>query len=158
MTELMNLVISDLDLQIEEKKAVITVDTLFTIRGHARQLQQAFQNLLGNALKYTRPGVTPHIRISCSKVPVQSMSPTVNTGDTSGELYKITVADNGLGFDQKDAERIFNVFTRLHSQTEFKGSGVGLSIVRKAIENHKGFITAESSPGEGSRFMVFLPA
>ncbi len=157
MTQLMNVVLSDLDLQVEEKGAVITVDPLFTIRGQARQLQQAFQNLIGNALKYTRPGVAPRVSITCTKVPFAELPQSAQTAGNR-DFYRITVADNGLGFEQKDAGRIFKVFTRLHSQAEFKGSGVGLSIVRKAIENHHGFVTVESVPGAGSRFMVFLPA
>jgi signal transduction histidine kinase len=70
---------------------------------------------------------------------------------------KITIADNGIGFDQEDAERIFNVFTRLHGNTDFRGTGIGLSIVRKVVENHHGFITAEGNPGKGAVFQVYLP-
>ena len=70
----------------------------------------------------------------------------------------IEVADNGIGFDQRDADRIFSVFTRLHANLEYKGTGVGLSIVRKVIENHDGYVTAFSKPGEGALFKIYIPA
>ncbi len=74
------------------------------------------------------------------------------------QFNAIKIKDNGIGFEQKDADKIFNVFIRLHGNTEFRGTGVGLSIVRKVIENHNGYITAESKPGEGAVFNIYLPA
>lgn len=157
LNEIINMVLSDLDLEIEEKNAEIFVVDLFETKGHQRQLQQAFQNLITNSLKYSKPGVAPviHITASCiiGKEIVQMISPEEQ------HLYfnVISIRDNGIGFEQKDAERIFNVFIRLHGNTEFKGTGVGLSIVRKVIENHHGYITAESNPGEGAVFNIYLP-
>lgn len=158
LNQLIDLVLGDLDLEIEEKGASITVDKLFSIRGHHRQLQQAFQNLIGNALKYSRPGVTPHIHISCNTVLGRDSGLHLSPDEQDRTYYLVRVADNGIGFEQKDAERIFNVFTRLHGNAEFRGTGIGLSIVRKVLENHQGYIAAESSPGRGSVFRVYLPA
>ena len=150
-------VLSDLDLEIEEKKAVVKVGKLFTVKGHRRQLQQAFQNLIGNALKYIKPDTAPVISITCSKVKGSEANLPLKPEVQAKDYYQVTVMDNGIGFDQEDADRIFNVFTRLHGLTEYKGTGVGLSIVRKVIENHNGHIWAESQPGEGATFKILLP-
>ena len=158
MNQLIDLVLGDLDLEIEEKGATINVDKLFTVRGHHRQLQQAFQNLIGNALKYTKPGNTPQVNISYKKTIGKNSGLHLEPEEQDREYFVVQVADNGIGFEQKDAERIFNVFTRLHGNSEFRGTGVGLSIVRKVLENHNGYITAQSSPGAGSVFMLYLPA
>jgi PAS domain S-box-containing protein len=150
-------VLGDLDLEIEEKRAVVTVAKLFVYKGHRRHLQQAFQNLLSNALKYSKPGMPPVISISCSKVHGNEVAHHLSGEAQSKDYYLVTVRDNGIGFEQEDADRIFNVFTRLHGMAEYKGTGVGLSIVRKVIENHQGHIWAESAPGEGSAFFILLP-
>jgi light-regulated signal transduction histidine kinase (bacteriophytochrome) len=157
MNQLVDQVLGDLDLEIEEKDAKITVDKLFTIYGHHRQLQQAFQNLIGNAIKYSKPGVAPQIKISCNKIFGKSIGINLSPEEQQKEFYEIRVSDNGVGFEQQDAERIFNVFTRLYGNAEYKGTGVGLSIVRKVIENHHGYITAQSKPGAGATFSVLLP-
>jgi light-regulated signal transduction histidine kinase (bacteriophytochrome) len=158
MNRLIDLVLEDLDLEIEDKRATITVDKLFTIQGHHRQLQQAFQNLISNALKYRKPDVVPQIKIGCSKVRGKDSGLQLSVEDGQKTYYCITVRDNGIGFEQQDAERIFNVFTRLHGNTEYRGTGIGLSIVRKVVENHNGQVWAEGKPGEGATFNVLLPA
>ena len=151
------LVLGDLEMEIQEKGAVIIVGSLPVIKGHKRQIQQIFQNLIGNALKYSRAGVIPEIYISSKIVKGFDTSLNLSVDDQQKQFYLIEVKDNGIGFKQDDAERIFNVFTRLHGTTEYMGTGVGLTIVRKAIENHNGFITAESEPGKGATFKIFLP-
>ena len=153
LNELIKLVLEDLELEADEKGATITFDRLPTINGHKRQLQQLFQNLIGNALKYNRPGMAPEIRITCSHV----RDPQLHA-DEAKDFYLIEVKDNGIGFEQSNAERIFNVFTRLHGSAEYRGTGVGLSIARKVVENHHGWIDAISQPGEGSTFRIHLPA
>ena len=150
-------VLEDLDLEMEARKAVVQVGSLATVRGNFRQLQQVFQNLIGNALKYSQPGSTPQINIDCKTIRAEDAGLLRSEEELHHEFYVISVKDNGIGFEQSDAERIFNVFTRLHGNAEYKGTGIGLSIVRKVIENHKGFVTAESAPGRGSVFQVFLP-
>ena len=139
-------VLDDLELDIEEKKATINVGTLPVINGYRRQLQQLFQNLIGNALKYGKKEVPPVINIQTRAV------------EENGRKYHlITFEDNGIGFEQEFAEKIFHMFTRLHGKAEYSGTGVGLAIVKKVVENHNGFIRAESVPGKGSTFYVYLP-
>jgi PAS domain S-box-containing protein len=154
----LQLVQEDLELEIQEKKAEINVSALPTVTGNKRQLQQLFFNLVGNALKYSRQNVPPHIDISSRTVKGRDVVRQAPNAQSNREYHLIEVADNGLGFAQEDAERIFQVFTRLHGVSEYRGSGIGLSIVRKVAENHKGWVWAESTPGLGSKFYVLLPA
>jgi signal transduction histidine kinase len=149
-------VLEDLELEIEERHAVIKLDPLPTIKGHRRQLQQLFQNLISNAIKYHKPGILPEVHISCRKAGDDVPVPMPTTKPLN-MYFLIEVRDNGIGFEQENADRIFNVFTRLHGNTEYKGSGVGLSIVRKVVENHSGYIWAESTSGEGATFKILLP-
>lgn len=140
-------VLEDLELDIEEKMAVIRVAKLPTVKGYRRQLQQLFQNLISNALKYTRADVSAIIDVTASEVT-----------ENGRRYYLIAVKDNGIGFEPEYADKIFQMFTRLHGKNEYSGTGVGLSIVKKVVENHNGFIRVESIPGEGSTFSVYLPA
>lgn len=114
-----------------------------SLEGDATQLQQLMQNLLGNALKFCRPGVPPVVEVSASMI--------------DSETCEIRVADNGIGFDEKYLDRIFSVFERLHGENEYEGTGIGLAICQKIVERHGGFITATSRPGEGATFIVQLP-
>ncbi len=150
-------VLEDLELEIEEKGAKITVGSLPSITGHRQQIQQLFQNLLGNALKYSRPGIPPEIEISSRLVYGHETTLSLKGPEAENQYHLIEVNDKGIGFDQKDAERIFHVFTRLHGKTEYPGTGIGLSIVQKVVDNHNGHIWAESEPGKGSSFKVLLP-
>lgn len=146
LNQKLQVVLEDLELDIQEKAAVIYVPQLPIIKGYTRQIQQLFQNLISNALKYCRTGVTPEITI------------TVDIVDEDGQPYHcIAVKDNGIGFEQQHAEKIFQMFSRLHAQSEYSGTGVGLSIVKKVIENHNGIIRAKSRLGDGATFKVFLP-
>jgi PAS domain S-box-containing protein len=157
LNTLLKVVIADLDLEIEQKGAKINVEVLGTIQGHQRQLQQVFQNLIGNALKYSKPGVKPVLNIQSTKVLQKDTELHLSSEERIKFYCLITISDNGIGFEQKDAERIFNVFTRLHGNAEYRGTGVGLSIVRKVIENHNGYITATGEPGKGATFKIYLP-
>jgi PAS domain S-box-containing protein len=152
------LVLEDLELEIQEKKASVTVEPLPSIRGNKRQIQQLFFNLLGNALKYSKEGVPPLIHIGYKLINADHLEHAVPPGKLSGTYHLIEVSDNGVGFEQKDAERIFQVFTRLFTGGAYRGTGIGLSIVRKVAENHGGWVWAESSPSKGARFKVVLPA
>jgi PAS domain S-box-containing protein len=158
MNQLIELVLEDLDLEIEDREATITVDKLFSMQGHQRQLQQAFQNLIGNSLKYSKPGIAPVISISYERLVGKETGLKLSQEEQEQVFYSIRVSDNGIGFEQAESERIFNVFTRLHGNTEYRGTGIGLSIVRKVIENHNGHIWANSEPGVGSTFHILLPA
>lgn len=150
-------VLEDLELQIDEKNAIIEVGKLPVITGYRRQLQQLFQNLIGNALKYGKPGVPPEITITSRQVHGKDTGEDITGEAADKDYHLIEVRDKGIGFEQKYAEKIFNVFTRLHGNAEYRGTGVGLSIVRKVMENHNGFVRAESIPDEGAVFKVYFP-
>lgn len=150
-------VLEDLELEIEEKGAKITVGSLPSITGHRQQIQQLFQNLVSNALKYARPGTPTEIEISSRPVYGHETPLPLNETEAEKQYHLLEIKDNGIGFDQKDAERIFHVFTRLHGKTEYPGTGIGLSIVQKVVDNHNGHIWAESEPGKGASFKVLLP-
>lgn len=150
-------VLDDLELEIAEREAMITINPLPVVKGERRQLQQLFQNLISNALKYTRPHDKPQIHISSRQIKGKETALALSNCEGDKYFHLIEVKDKGIGFEQSDADRIFNVFTRLHGNTEYKGSGIGLSIVRKAVENHNGYIWAESQPGQGATFNVLLP-
>ncbi len=151
-------VLLDLDLYIAEKNASIKIGDLPVTKGFPRQLQQLFQNLISNALKYSMPDVPPHIDISSHLVSGRDTGVELPAEENDKSFYLISVRDNGIGFEQHHAERIFKIFQRLHGNYEYKGTGVGLSIARKVVENHDGYIWAESKPGEGSTFNILLPA
>ncbi len=158
LNEKVSKVLEDLEVEIQQKNAVVTVDKLPTIHGYRRQDQQLFQNLVSNALKYQRPGVAPEIHISSAVV--DGNIPELNQSlDTAAErYYKIDISDNGIGFDPEQSEKIFKLFHRLHGNAEYGGTGVGLSIAQKVAENHGGKIIASSEEGNGATFSVFLPA
>lgn len=152
-----NLVLSDLELQIAEKTAIIRIEPLPGVKGYRRQLQQLFQNLIGNALKYSKEGITPEIIIRAGIVTGAAIPLNLPEEYTGKEYHLIEVQDNGIGFEQQYAERIFQMFQRLWGKTEYSGTGIGLSIARKVVENHKGYIWAKSEPGNGATFFVALP-
>jgi signal transduction histidine kinase len=127
------------------------------VTGHKRQLQQLFHNLIQNALKYSQKHVTPHVTVTAEIVTGESSSFNLPEEKKSDQYHLIKVQDNGIGFEQEYAERIFKMFQRLHGKTEYSGSGVGLAIVKRVVENHKGYIAAESKPGEGATFKILLP-
>jgi signal transduction histidine kinase len=156
LNETLNAVLEDLDILIEEKKGRIISDQLPMIKGQPRQIQQLFHNLLSNALKYSRKDIPPEVSIRVSNDIPHDAIPLFYSHHNK-EFYLFEIRDNGIGFQQEEAEKIFNVFQRLHATAEFTGNGIGLAIVRKVIENHKGFIWAEGKPNEGSAFFVVLP-
>jgi PAS domain S-box-containing protein len=149
LSEILQGVLSDLETRIQEKKAKVEVGALPTLEADATQMRQLFQNLIANALKFQRAGAQPEIKITASKP-----SKGVPNG---GTRCRITVEDNGIGFDNKYVEQIFKVFERLHGRDEYEGTGIGLAICRKVVERHGGTIQAEGVPGKGSRFTVELP-
>ena len=157
LNERLQQVLTDLEVQIEEKSAQITIDPLPVVHGYGRQLQQLFQNLVSNALKYSQPEVAPLIHITSGTVAGNEVPGPITEQQQQGRYHLLQVRDNGIGFEQKYAERIFQMFQRLHGRSEYAGTGVGLSIARKVVDNHCGFIMAESEPGKGSTFKVYLP-
>jgi signal transduction histidine kinase len=151
------LVLEDLELLIREKQAVITVGELPVVKGHRRQLQQLLSNLITNALKYSKPGEAPRVDIRSRILSGSETGLKLKPDEMNRAYHLIEVEDKGIGFEQKDAERIFNVFTRLRDDEENKGTGVGLAIASKVVRNHGGFIKAESAPNVGTTFKVYLP-
>lgn len=148
----------DLELDIQQKDAKIIVGQLPVVNGYRRQLQQLFHNLLTNGIKYNKPGITPEVSITASVVEGKDIVMEGSPLDATRQYHLIEIRDNGIGFDQKESDRIFQMFTRLHGNSEYGGTGVGLSIVRKVVENHNGKIVAEGEPGVGANFKVYLPA
>jgi light-regulated signal transduction histidine kinase (bacteriophytochrome) len=158
LNEKIQKVLADLELPIEEKNAQIFVERMPVIRGNRRQIQQVFQNLISNAIKYSKPGVVPDVRISVSKLRGSEAPVPLPVDYKDKYYYLFEIKDNGIGFEQQYAEQIFKMFQRLHGKTEYAGTGVGLSIVRKVVENHNGYIWAESEPDKGASFKFMLPA
>ncbi len=136
-------VIADLETSIAEAGGRVEVGELPVIDADALQMRQLLQNLLGNALKYRRKDTPPIVRFSSSSA--------------GGQHCTITVSDNGIGFNEKHAEKIFGMFARLHGRAEYEGSGIGLAICRKIVERHRGTIAAMSTAGQGATFTVSLP-
>lgn len=149
-------VVSDMEATIIEKEAELDIGELPPVKGDERQLRQLFHNLLSNALKYNRPGEPPRVSVSCGIVNGQDTLPPAE-GEDDKPFYLFEVRDSGIGFEQEYADKIFQVFQRLHGKKEYEGTGVGLAIVKKVAENHGGRIWAESVPGEGATFKVMLP-
>jgi signal transduction histidine kinase len=146
-------VLGDLEILIEKSGGQVELGALPTIDADPSQMRQLLQNLVGNGLKFHQAGATPSVAISADAVPQ-----TPNNGDTpSADVCQLRVRDNGIGFDEKYLDRIFNVFQRLHGRGEYAGTGIGLAICRKIAERHGGSITANSELGKGATFVVTLP-
>ncbi len=148
--------LSELEVEIEKTGATIHVGKLPQVYGIPSLLWQLFYNLINNALKFRKNSVIPDIHIDAHDA--GSMRKRFPERGTNGAKYHlISVTDNGIGFDPKYAEEIFVVFKRLHSYHEYEGTGVGLSICKKIVEKHHGFITVETHPDKGSSFLIGLP-
>lgn len=152
---LMQNALDELSHNIEVKNATITVDELPSVKVVPFQIQQMFINLIGNSLKYSKQDVAPVIHVYVQKIAAEE-EPLI-TRKVKKNYFKLTFRDNGIGFEQQYAEKIFTLFNRLHGRQEYEGTGIGLAICKKIIENHNGYIYAFSEPGKGSAFEVFLP-
>jgi light-regulated signal transduction histidine kinase (bacteriophytochrome) len=141
--------------EIKEKHAVIEVNPLPVVKGNYVQYKQLFKNLLENAIKFSKKDVPPAICINSE--PMMGDEKTFFNLPLNKKYYKIEISDNGIGFNQVNAEKIFEPFVRLHSKSEYDGSGLGLSICKKIADNHDGIIYAEGDESKGSRFTLILP-
>lgn len=142
-------------LEMLEKKAIINNDTLPMIYGIPVQMSQLFGNLISNALKFSGDGKPiVHIRVS-DIVNIDELKRRLL--DTTRQYHHISFKDNGIGFNQNNAEQIFDIFQRLHSKEEYQGTGIGLAMCKKICGNHGGTIYAESTPGQGAIFHLILP-
>ncbi len=135
-------VLSDLEVRVEQTGARVEAGDLPTIQADPTQMRQLFQNLIGNALKFRRPEEAPQVRIHA---------------ESADGMCRITVQDNGIGFDPRYADRIFGVFQRLHGRAEYEGTGIGLAVCQKIAHRHGGEIIAHGEPGRGAAFTVSLP-
>lgn len=142
LDEVVAQVLRDLDVAVGEAGASVQVDRLPTITSEPSQMHQLFLNLIGNALKFHAPGVVPDVHVSARRV---------------GEAWEMSVTDNGIGLDPQYRDRIFQIFQRLHTRTEFPGTGIGLAICKRIVERHGGSIRVESTPGHGATFAFTVP-
>jgi signal transduction histidine kinase len=149
LEQLITEVLNDMEVDIERNEAKVKIENLPQIWGISSQMRQLFQNLVSNSLKFRKKESIPVIHIYSE--------PKVLSNGQEMELGRIVIQDNGIGFDPKFSEAIFTVFKRLHSYHEFEGSGVGLSICKKIVERHKGYISASSEIGVGAKFIIDLP-
>jgi len=148
-------VLSDLEMSLETTGGRVDLDTLPRLEADPLQMRQLFQNLIGNALKYHKPNVSPIVKVSAQ--PIEETGDG-SSGVSTGERYwQIVVEDNGIGFEDEYEERIFAMFQRLHGRGEYEGTGVGLAICRKIMERHGGTITAKGVPEQGSTFTITFP-
>jgi signal transduction histidine kinase len=154
LDELLNDLRYDFELIIQEKQAIITIDPLPVIVANKGQIRQVFQNIISNALKFSKPGTPPRISITAKTIAEKSFeSKPANDGCFS----LICIQDNGIGFDEKYVNNIFALFERLNTKNAYSGTGIGLAIAKKIIEKHDGMITATGKEGEGASFMIILP-
>jgi PAS domain S-box-containing protein len=149
LAEVASGVVDDLEGRIELVKGRVEVGTLPVIEAEPLQMRQLLQNLIGNALKFRRPEEPPVVKVEAQIIP--------DPDTPKKQLCRLTVSDNGIGFEEKYLDRIFNVFQRLHTRNEYEGTGMGLAIVKKIALYHGGDITAKSKPGEGATFILTVP-
>jgi light-regulated signal transduction histidine kinase (bacteriophytochrome) len=140
-------VLSDLEVRLQQTGGQVEIHDLPIINADPVQIRQLLQNLIGNALKFHHPQISPVVKIYSQML----------SKPNGNEYCQIIIEDNGIGFDEKYLDRIFNVFQRLHGRSEYEGTGIGLAICRKIVERHQGNITAHSQPGHGAKFIVTLP-
>lgn len=151
LTKIAQEVLFDLELYVQQTGGSVKIGELPTIEADPLQMRQLLQNLIGNVFKFDRPQIPPVIKIYS-----QFLNNQADNIFAHSELCQIIVEDNGIGFEEKYLNGIFNVFQRLHSSIEYEGTGVGLAICRKIIERHHRNITAQSKTGQGSKFMIGL--
>lgn len=147
-------ILSDLELNIDEKKAQFEIDDIPSLEVVPGLIRQLFQNLISNALKFSKRGVSPRIKIMAETISL----PEIDGVSIPGNRYcRITITDNGIGFENKYKEKIFTLFQRLNGREEYEGTGIGLAIAKKIVEKHNGAIAASSEPGKGASFFISLP-
>ena len=149
-------ILSDMEIKIQDVDAQITMMPMPTLNALPTQMQQLFQNLITNALKFIKPNVKPIISIEAYETDSEEIT-HLGVPFKHDKYYKIVVSDNGIGFDEEYNEKIFLIFQRLHGRSEFEGTGLGLAICKKIVDNHQGYIIAKSELNKGATFTVYLP-
>lgn len=154
LNDVVSEVCTDFDYLVEEKKGTVNIAQLGHVKGVPSQLRQLFQNLIGNSLKFSKESVPPVVDVFGQYVAEKSFD---STEDASGNYYRVSVKDNGIGFNEKYLDRIFIIFQSLNDRQLYEGTGIGLAIAKKIVEKHNGIITAKSRPDEGSEFIMVFP-
>ena len=149
-------VLSDLEVRIEQSGGRVDVGDLPVIEADELQMRQLMQNLISNALKFQKPEEPPVVKVESRFI--NGTNGAGNQQLSKARLCELTVQDNGIGFEEKFADRVFGIFERLHGRGAYEGTGIGLATCRKIVERHGGTIEAKSAPGEGATFVVTLPA
>jgi light-regulated signal transduction histidine kinase (bacteriophytochrome) len=157
MKPLLDEVLEDIDLMVNQKKAVVRVGKFPSFYGDRSQIKRLFQNLIGNSIKFHKVNEKPIIDISIKTIERAEAERETGVSVADTKFIRISVKDNGIGFDEKYAEKIFNIFQRLNGRTAYEGTGIGLAICRKIVTNHGGFISAKSIEDVGSEFIIILP-
>jgi signal transduction histidine kinase len=155
LTAVAHVVVSDLEMSIQRVGATVQIDQLPTIDADPGQMGQVLQNLIGNALKFHRPGVSPLIKVWGTLL--QSQNHGIEHNGSDPQQCRIYIEDNGIGFEEKYLDLIFQPFQRLFGRGEYEGTGMGLAICKKIVERHGGNLTAQSTPGQGTTFIITLP-
>jgi light-regulated signal transduction histidine kinase (bacteriophytochrome) len=161
-------VLSNLEILIQESETVLQVEKLPVIEAIPTQMEQLFQNLISNAIKFRQPGKAPLIKISTQFIKADELNrnaPDINYNMRNGSAYqwkkeplvKISIIDNGIGFDDKYSDKIFEIFQSLHTNKSYEGTGIGLAICKKIVDTHHGNIKVFSKEGEGTTFEIILP-
>jgi light-regulated signal transduction histidine kinase (bacteriophytochrome) len=150
LAEVVGDVVSDLQIRMEENSGKVETSDLPVIDGDPTQLRQLLQNIIGNALKFKKPGVDPVVKVTAQTLDHHDLK-------SQGPAIVLTISDNGIGFDNKFREQIFTIFQRLHTRNEYEGTGIGLATCRKIVERHGGTINADGTENEGSIFTIILP-
>lgn len=154
LNEVLRDVLSDFEVLIAQKKAVVNAEKLPLIKGIPLQINQLFFNLIGNSLKFSRPGVPPVVAITTRNLARENAS---KLGLPEREFIQLTFSDNGIGFKPDYREQIFEIFQRLNSRDQYAGTGIGLALSKRVVENHDGVIVADAEDGKGAVFTVYLP-
>ena len=157
MNAVVRVVLDDLEHRIEDTHAEVQLEDLPVIKANHSQMRQLFQNLISNAIKFGKEGQRPVVKISSRQVLGRNIPYREIPAREGKVYYEIKVNDNGIGFDEKYLNRIFTIFQRLHGRSTYEGTGIGLAVCKKIIENHNGFITARSEPCKGATFILYLP-
>lgn len=155
LNEIVKELAADFEQELRERNIMLTSDPLPVISAIPFQMRQLFANLIENSIKFSRRDVQSRIAFSCSKV--QHPSSVYPLLDDSRQYYRIELEDNGLGFDQANAEKIFDIFYRSHARDVAEGTGIGLAICKRIVENHQGFIQAAGESGVGAKIIIYLP-
>ena len=155
LNEILNNGLADMEVSIEETGAQVIADPLPVVEAHPEQMKQLLVNIISNAIKFRKPGVPPIINIQCEVVADHEADVLGASG--LKKYYRIRIIDNGIGFEQEYAEKIFQIFQRLHGKAEYPGSGIGLAICKKIVDYHNGIIYARGELGKGATITIILP-